>query len=564
MSYLSLKTSFIENVTANKMIGIVSCYFVLIFNFSFLFKTYNAVLLLDDYNLFFLLSVPILLLNILVIFFSVFSVKYLLKPSLIFFTFISALITYATLSYGIVFDYGMIENTIETSKAEAFSYLSINAFFTVTALSILPVVYLYKVNIVYKSFKIESVQRLKLLFLSTLSLLFIVFFFYGDYASVGRNNRQLSSYITPLKSVVSGYKFIRNNYFNEPVKFTVLDDSPILLTQHDDGKRVILMVVGETARAESFSLNGYDKPTNQFTRSYDPISFKNMSSCGTATAVSVPCMFSALGRDEYQKKIAVNQQNLLDIVKLANVDVLWLDNNEGCKGACNRVTTINTDKAKTHNLCDGDYCFDEVLLSPLKDKLSHLTHQTTLIVVHLIGSHGPTYYRRYPAEFSEFLPDCQRSDIQNCTQEQIINTYDNTIAYSDYVLAKMIAALSSLEPSIEGKGNVQTSMLYVSDHGESLGEKGLYLHGFPYAFAPTQQTHIPMLFWTNNKNKTNRHCLDDLANNSFSHDNIFHSVLGLTEVKSTAYNPNLDIFEQCNSRNLLVNNTQPNKLLTTQ
>lgn len=546
----SFKASFIHNVTANKMIFIVSCYFVVVFNLSFLFKTYNAVLLLDDYNLFFLLSIPILLLNILMVFFSIFSVKYLLKASLVLFTFISALIAYATFSYGIVFDYGMIENTMETSSAEAFTYLNLHAFLIVTALLSLPMVYVYKSKISYKPFKIECIQRIKLVSLSTLSLLFIAFFFYADYASVGRNNRELTSYITPLKSIVSGYKFIRKNYYNEPVEFTILDNTPILLTQHAEGKRVVLMVVGETARADNFSLNGYDKPTNQFTSRYNPVSFKHMSSCGTATAVSVPCMFSALGRNEYEKQKAKNQQNLLDIIKLANVDVLWLDNNEGCKGACKRITTINTDKSETNKLCDGDYCFDEILLTPLKNKLDNLTHQTTLIVLHLIGSHGPTYYRRYPAGFAKFLPDCKRSDIQNCTQKQIINTYDNTIVYSDYVLSKIIEELSILDEN----SNIESSMLYVSDHGESLGEKGLYLHGFPYALAPTQQTHIPMLFWTNNKSQDNNNCLNDLANNTFTHDNVFHSVLGLTEVKSKVYKPNLDIFHQCNRDGLLANN----------
>ena len=376
-----------------------------------------------------------------IIFLTFFSIKYAFKPFLFLFIIVSTLIAYGTFSYGIVFDYGMIENTLETSSSEAFSYLNINAFLMVFALSAPPLLYLYKVEITYQPFKSELIQRLKLIFISTVPLLLIVFFFYADYASVGRNNRELTSYITPLKSVVSGYKYVRNNFFNSTKKFTILDNKPTLLTENTAEKRVILMVVGETARAESFSLNGYNKPTNQFTRGYQPISFKQMSSCGTATAVSVPCMFSVLGREDYEKQAAKNQQNLLDIAKLANVDVLWLDNNEGCKDVCKRVKTINTDKNKTHKLCDGDYCFDEVLLAPLNNKLANLTHQTTLIVLHLIGSHGPTYYRRYPADFAKFLPDCQRSDIQNCTQEQIVNTYDNTIVYTDYVLSKVIDEL---------------------------------------------------------------------------------------------------------------------------
>lgn len=550
MSFLFFKTRLLAPVSSNKLILIMSGYFILAFNLPFLFKTYQAVSSLAHYNVCFLLSVPILLLNVLMIFFSFFSVKYLLKPVLILLTLVSALITYSTLSYGIVFDYGMIENTLETSSAEALTYLNLHAFLMVSGLLVLPLTYLYKVEVITNSVKGELLQRGKLFAYSTISVLAIAFFFYADYASVGRNNRELTSYITPLKTIVSSYKFVRNNYFTAPVEFEILDKAPLLLPQDESKQRVIVMVVGETARAESFSLNGYHKPTNQFTRQYQPISFKNMSSCGTATAVSVPCMFSLLEREHYQKQTVKNQQNLLDIIQLANVDVLWIDNNEGCKGVCNRVTTINTDKAKKHQLCDGDYCFDEVLLSPLENKLANLTHQTTLIVLHLIGSHGPTYYRRYPKAFSTFLPDCPQSDIQNCSTEQLTNTYDNTIAYSDYVLSQMIAQLSLLTT----QSDIEASLLYVSDHGESLGENGLYLHGFPYALAPEQQTHIPMLFWSNKQNQHNQACLNHLANNAFSHDNIFHSILGLTEVTSSVYNPKLDIFNQCSDSAVLVKN----------
>ena len=541
------KFNVFQSVTTNKALIIISGYFVLVFNISFLIKTYHVVSELADYNLFFLISIPILLCCIFVIFFGIFSAKRIFKPLVFFFIILSATMTYATISYGIVFDYGMIENTMQTSRSEALTYVNLNAFFIIFVFSILPLVYLFKLNIIYKPFKSECIVRVKCLLTSTLFIFSIVFFFYQDYASVGRNNNELTSYITPLKSVVSGYKFIRNQYFITPKKFTLLDENPTLIPLKNQQKRIILMVVGETARAENFAYNGYQKPTNQFTKTYKPLSFKHITSCGTATAVSVPCMFSALGRKEYDKQTANSQQNLLDLVKLANVDVLWLDNNEGCKGACNRVTTLNTDKHNVNALCDGNYCFDEVLLSPLKDKLAHLTHQTTLIVVHLIGSHGPTYYRRYPHEFSMFLPDCQRSDIQNCTHEQIVNTYDNTIAYSDYILSKMMAELTTLS----SQHQVEASLLYVSDHGESLGEKGLYLHGFPYALAPEQQTHIPMLFWTSNPDQNKHACENNLITSVYSHDNVFHTVLGLTQVESTAYNENLDIFHPCSASNLL-------------
>lgn len=549
-----LNSSFNSNlqydVTTNKMILIICCYFVLIFNFTFLIKSYESVLLLAHYDLFFLLSIPILLFNLMVLFFSLFSVKYLIKPALIFFTILSALIAYAAYYYGVFFDYGMIENTLETDSAEALSYVNFNAIFMVFLLSASPLFFLFKVKISFLTFNRELVQRAKMISLSMASIAIIAVFFYENYASVGRNNRELTSYIIPLKTVVSSYKYVRNNYFSPKYKFKILDDHPRLLTNVQTSKKVVVMIVGETARAENFSLNGYSQPTNQYTQKYTPISFKHMSSCGTATAVSVPCMFSALEKENYNKQEASNQQNLLDIAKQADVDVLWIDNNSGCKGACKRVTTINTNKAKTHEQCDGDYCFDEVLLTPLQQKLDNLTHQTTLIVLHLIGSHGPTYYRRYPNTFAKFLPDCQQSDIQNCSREQLVNSYDNTIVYTDYVISKILGELTDLE----GNNDIKTSMLYVSDHGESLGENGLYLHGFPYALAPSQQTHIPMLFWEKQHNIVNSNCLTNLGDKIVNHDNIFHSLLGLMEVNSTVYKPELDIFSQCQNNNLLASN----------
>ncbi len=536
--------------TVNKVILIIGCYFVLIFNMTFLLKSYESVFSLDNYNVIFLLSIPILLLNLMVIFFSLFSTKYLLKPALIFFTLLSSFISYATLHYGIVFDYGMIENSIETNSTEALSYVNFNAILMFFLFSVFPLLYTFKVNINYQSFNHEIIQRVKMIFLSILSILVIAFFFYENYASVGRNNRELTSYIVPLKTVVNSYKYVRNNYFSEKSEFKVLDNHPTLLTHNQKEKNVIVMVVGETARAENFSLNGYNQPTNQFTKEYALLSFQHMSSCGTATAVSVPCMFSSLEKEHYNKQEAANQQNLLDIAKQADVDVLWIDNNSGCKGVCKRVATINTNKDKANKLCDGDYCFDEVLLMPLQHKLDNLTHQTTLIVLHLIGSHGPTYYRRYPTKFAKFLPDCQQSDIQNCSHEQLVNSYDNTIAYTDYVISKMLDDLTILEDN----SDIKTSMLYVSDHGESLGENGLYLHGFPYALAPSQQTHIPMLFWEKQHNILNSGCSNYLTDKIVNHDNIFHSLLGLMEVNSKVYKPELDIFSQCKNNNLLASN----------
>ncbi|WP_076410462.1 phosphoethanolamine transferase [Shewanella sp. UCD-KL12] len=537
----SFKRFSICQLSTNQLILLVALYFTLVFNFPFLQEVTRTVLALDNYNLLFLATVPILAFNLCTLLFCLFSARPILKPCLISLTLISSLVFYAKVSYGVIFDYGMIQNSAETYTAEVLSYLNwhLVAFFFVTGA--LPAAFIQLVRVKQSTTLKSLVSRIKLMATSILSILIIAAIFYPNYASVGRNHRQLQKSSIPFQYLVDSVKYTKDQYFTAPRSFKTLDNAPSLLSNDETQKKVIVMVLGETARAQNFSYNGYDKPTNKATEKYGLISFENMFSCGTATAVSVPCMFSALTRSNFDKNDAEYEQNLMDLVSLAGVDVLWIDNN-GCKGVCERVPTINIDVKSDNPLCDGEYCFDEVLIEPLQKKLANLTAPTTFIVLHMIGSHGPTYYRRYPSETRPFKDDCQRSDIQNCSSESLVNTYDNTIAYTDLVLSKVIESLDTLPK------DVQPSMLYVSDHGESLGESGAYLHGFPYAFAPQEQTHIPLLAWFPEQRSPyiDTACLRTQAkNNTFSHDNIFHSMLGVLNVATSPYDKNLDIFSSC-------------------
>ena len=267
------------------------------------------------------------------------------------------------------------------------------------------------------------------------------------------------------------------------------------------------------------------------------MSFSHVESCGTATAVSVPCMFSRLSREEYESRVADKQDNALDIIQRAGVNVTWIDNNSSCKGVCKRVDTIEFDPKRDPSLCDGEFCFDQVLLNELRSELQKKPDQNRVIVLHMIGSHGPTYYLRYPPEFAKFLPDCPRSDIQHCSEEQLINTYDNTIVYTDYIIGQVIEMLSDVPDS---------SMLYVSDHGESLGENGLFLHGFPYSLAPEAQTHVPLVFWNSHFDNTQfKSCVEQRSQQPFSHDNVYDTLLGLTHTASRSYQSDMDIFQAC-------------------
>jgi lipid A ethanolaminephosphotransferase len=309
---------------------------------------------------------------------------------------------------------------------------------------------------------------------------------------------------------------------------------------------VTVLVVGETARADHFSLNGYERETNPELAAWHVVYFEDVSSCGTATAVSLPCMFSDLTRSDYSKSGAKSRDGLLKVVSRAGFQTEWLDNNAGCKGVCDNVDTWISEGMDTEGMCIDGECYDDILLDKLDESLARATrgpHQDRLIVLHQNGSHGPAYYRRYPEAFRRFTPDCRSDEFSDCSREEIVNSYDNTIYYTDHFLARIIDKLDDYSDRMD------TALLYVSDHGESLGEYGLYLHGTPYMLAPSSQTHVPMLFWMSTNYRqdfgVDPQCLESRRATRLSHDYLFHSVLGMLDIATAARDSQLDLFDGC-------------------
>jgi len=251
-------------------------------------------------------------------------------------------------------------------------------------------------------------------------------------------------------------------------------------------------------------------------------------------------MFSHKDRREFDVEEAKYAQNLMDTLSMADYEILWLENDSGCKGVCDRVPTEDVVKIGSKEHCEKDYCRDEVMLARLEERIKN-HDKNEVIVVHSMGSHGPSYYRRYPEAFRKFTPTCDTADIHRCSRDEIVNTYDNTILYTDYFLSSIIDIARRFPDK-------EVSILYASDHGESLGENGIYLHGLPYAFAPQEQKHIPFFLWLSDllKKRVNYVCLETkAANEPVSHDHIFHSILGFLNVKTSLFDPSLDIFQGC-------------------
>jgi len=443
--------------------------------------------------------------------------------------------------YGIIFDDEMFRNIFETNLGESTSFVNYHIIIWVAILGLIPSIFILKTTIIYQTFFKEIFYKFISILISILVIVTLYILYFEDISSIARNNKYLSRYIIPTYFTVNFIKYVNETFFKSKLQYTKLGLDAKLIKNNQQKNNLLIVVVGETARSKNYELNGYSRNTNQYTKLHNVISFQNVSSCGTATAISVPCMFSTLPRKQYNHDKAINQDNLINILKRAGLHQEWLDNDNGCKSVCNDIDNVRIKSSKKNKWCNGLSCIDEVLVEETKNKLSNLPNKDSIIFLHLIGSHGPTYYDRYPKEHKIFLPDCQRSDIQNCTKEQLINSYDNTIAYSDYVMSELIRLLKQQEKKYN------TAFLYVSDHGESLGEYGLYLHGAPYFIAPEEQTKVPMLMWFSDsfisENNINVYKLKyNAKNQEYSHDNFFHSILGLMGVQTNVYDKKLDIF----------------------
>lgn len=528
-------------VSATRLVAILSAYFLVLMNISFWRFVFTHISISGFTDGVFLLSLPVLVFTIIYAAFCILLLPYVGKPLMVLLLVVSAAVNYLTYQFGVFIDADMIRNTFETNPGEVKDLITLRSVSWLVLLGILPSFILCRVKIIFKPFLKELTGRLSRVGILLLCLLVLTPFVYKEYASFGRNNRQVRRLVIPHNYIYATIRYFQiEAQHRRP--FTTLDKDAKHIPYPDEKKTVFVLVLGETARAQNFSLNGYERKTNPRLAKEDIVNFPHVTSAGTATAVSVPAIFSFVSRNDFNPTDARYTENLLDLLQQTGYKVFWLENDNGCKGVCTRVPNKEMD-VKNKKFCDGLYCHDEIMLGELRDYLKNSKDEHLFIVLHTIGSHGPTYFRRYPKEFKKFTPTCDTEEIQTCTREQIVNTYDNTILYADHISASVIDILKE-HPQWE------SGMMYVSDHGESLGENGVYLHGLPYAIAPETQTRVPMVIWMSDTMKEADHidyaCLKKkAAEGKFSHDNISHSLLTLMELQSKVYDPKLDIFDSC-------------------
>ena len=538
-SYLS--KIYDREVNLSYLIIIVALYLVATANIGFFEQVLNVYPF--SKNIGFILSITGLLFGLMWLVLQLLCYRPIAKPVLIALLITAAICGYFTDAYGTIFDTNMLINSMETDQAEAMGLFAPSMVIRLLILGVLPAFIISKIRLKRFTWQRSILQKTATLILSIALIAACLLPFGDQYASFFRQHKQVRSYANPITPIYSTIK-LGENYIDELRR-------PDTLTLHaTDAKRVasansvnnstkpklMVFVVGETARADHFGLNGYTRNTTPLlSKQSNLYSFKEAVSCGTSTAYSVPCMFSYANRENYDIDTAKYNENVLDTLSKQGVNVIWRDNNSSSKGVADRVTFEDYKTADTNPNCDVE-CRDIGMLDGF-DKLvksgssQKETPKDTLILLHQMGNHGPAYYQRYTKEFEEFKPVCMTNELSKCDTQSVINGYDNAILYTDYFLNNVIDTLKSYEQDYD------VVMVYMSDHGESLGENNIYLHGLPYKFAPDTQKHVPAVIWSPDSNNIDADSLSSMSSQPVSHDFITPTLLsffGITtdEVKA--------------------------------
>lgn len=503
---------FKEKIKLVYFVLIISCVNLVLYHLPFYrfvvnnidVKSLNGALLLLS------LTVSILFINALVFYIVLFLLRFIGKWLLVVLFNINAVAVYFINTYSVIIDKSMIGNVLNTNYEEASSFFSFTLIAYIIGLGILPSILLLKVKVLDVKFK-RFIVHVSLTLIFSLSL---VYANSSNWLWIDKNSKTLGALVMPWSYVVNTGRFYSHK--NKKNKEQILLPNASI---SNNTKSIVVLVIGESARSANFSLYGYEKNTNPLLSKINNLHVYRAEAAATYTTAGIKAILE-------HKKSNQLYEILPNYLFRNGIEVIWRSTNWG-------EPTVKIEKYynKTALMesCDGPECaYDEVLLNGLKAQILESKKDKIFIVLHTSTSHGPTYYKKYPEQFNEFTPVCMSVELAKCTQEELINAYDNTILYTDYLLANLIEELKQLD-------EYNTSMIFVSDHGESLGEKNLYMHGVPLSIAPKEQIEIPFIVWTSNDS------IEFKKSEMLFQHNVFHSVLDLLAVGSPIYDKDMSI-----------------------
>ena len=477
--------------------------------------------------------------------FTLFSIRFIGRVLIFIVLLISLGVWYYMQYLGGCISYEVIVATMETSRREALEFLPVSVIIMLLVFAIVVGFVVHKLKFHFEKFYIAMIVRLISILFCLVCSLILIWANYSKLALFVRHNSDTICYINIDNYIGNTFRYLKDKIGDTKIVREEIDANPVI-KRENNRKKFIVLLVGETSRAMNYSLNGYERDTNPYLKKYlqdgSLVNFENATSCGTATGWSVPCMFDYRTRKQFNKK--KYYENVLSLTGKAGVSQIWYENDDGAKMQQQRCEYVAVQTRK-HPLCSNNECKDEILIEDLDNEIKKFSgNNDRLMIMHMIGSHGSLYYLRYTDKFAKFKPECKKNNTHECSKEELYNAYDNTILYQDWVISQMIEKLQKMKQNKKNE-NVDITLWFMSDHGESLGEHGFYLHAFPYSIAPKEQTHIPFFIWTTDdklrKTLQEKAKLNKEGKFDVSHDNLFYTLLGLLNVESKVKNDALDL-----------------------
>ena len=457
------------------------------------------------------LMVLMLALNFFVYYLVLYLGRFAGKCILAFMFIADAISLYFINSYEVLITDKMMGNVYNTQFSEASGFFSISAVLYVLFLGVVPCLYLFMQKVEYGSFK---------RFLANIGaglgiVLAVALGHMKNWPWIDRNSTELGSLLMPWSYTVNTFRYYSAEK-KRNAKEILLPDTAI----NSDSRDVCVLIIGESARRDHFSLYGYERETNPYT----------VKDSVTALIADASATYTTAGVKAILEHAPVNKLHeiLPNYLNRAGVDVSWRTSNWGEPPV--HIEKYYKVKDLKERFPEADDRYDSILLEGLKEDILASDKAKTLVVLHTNTSHGPTYYKKYPSDFEIFTPVCTTVEMSKADHQELMNAYDNGIIYTDWLIHSVIEILKEIPDS-------RTCMLYVSDHGESLGENNLYMHGVPMSMAPKEQIEIPFIVWDSDEETT----IKPLE--KVGHYHVFHSILNFMGIDSPIYDEDKNIFE---------------------
>ena len=460
------------------------------------------------------LIVIMLALNFMMTCLTMFCMRMVGRIILAILSIINATAVYFILTYNVILNATTIENVFNTRYSEASGFFSWSLWLFILVFGVLPALFC-----LLQSVKKCKVKKLGIYCGSSLAIVILFGLLnINQTLFISQHDTELGGLLQPWSYIANTYRIISFSQ-DEQAEEIKLPDGKIT----DKDKAVVVLVIGESARKANFQLYGYKRETNPLLSKQKNLKIFQATSCATYTTAGTKAILEPKNCDDLY-------EILPNYTFRIGVDVSWRTYNWGEPPVHIDEYLTDTELGKLYP--DVDSRYDGILFAGLRERIESSKKNKVLIILHTSTSHGPQYASKYPKEFEFFKPVATNVEEGEKHVNRLVNAYDNTIRYTDYLLSNLINTLHTMK-------NWKSAMIFISDHGESLGENKMFMHGLPKKIAPKEQYEIPFIIWTSEGFREYRNNLPMVLEQHY----IFHSILNLLSIQSPAYNKDYDIFK---------------------